>query len=129
MKAKSYLVLFIALLVLLSLGLWAYFSPNRPVSPSIFLILVVVAFAVFLAVKRILSVRRGEPAEDEMSKRILQRTAATSYYVSIYCWVALIWVSDTRKLEAHTAIGAGILVMALVYALSWFYYKAGGIRN
>jgi hypothetical protein len=54
---------------------------------------------------------------------ILRKGAATSYYVSIYMWLAFMFFEEYIDLERRTLIGAGILGMALIYALSWFYHN------
>jgi len=82
----------------------------------------IIVFAVFLGIRRIKSLRRSEPPEDEMSKRILKRTAATSYYLSLYTWLALMFFSDTTELEISSFIGLGILIMAIEFALAWVYH-------
>ena len=84
---------------------------------------VVLAFAVVLAFRRLKSVKQNLPAEDEMSKGILRRGAATSYYVSLYMWLAFMFFEDRMDLERSTLIGAGILGMALIFALSWVYHN------
>ena len=83
---------------------------------------VVVGFAIILVFKRLRSVKQQLPAEDEMSKNILRRGAATSYYVSLYMWLVLMFFADSIKLEKYSLIGAGILGMAIIYALSWVYH-------
>lgn len=83
---------------------------------------VVVGFAIILAFKRLRSVKQQLPAEDEMSKNILRRGAATSYYVSLYMWLVLMFFGDRINLEKNSLIGAGILGMAIIYAISWVYH-------
>ena len=84
---------------------------------------VVVGFAVFVVLRRLKSAKQKLPAEDEMSKSILRRGAATSYYVSIYMWLAFMMFEERIDLERSTLIGAGILGMAIIYALSWVYHS------
>lgn len=83
---------------------------------------VVVGFAIVFAFRRLKSVKQNLPVEDEMSKKILRRGAATSYYVSMYMWLVLMYFEDRIKLERHSLIGAGILCMAVIFALSWVYH-------
>lgn len=91
---------------------------------SVMLILfVVIGFALILAFRRLKSVKQNLPAEDEMSKGILRRGAATSYYVSLYMWLAFMFFEERIDLERSTLIGAGILGMAIIYALSWVYHS------
>ena len=83
---------------------------------------VVLAFAIVVVFRRLKSAKQNLPAEDEMSKSILRRGAATSYYVSMYMWLAFMFFEERIALERSTLIGAGILGMALIYALSWVYH-------
>ena len=84
---------------------------------------VVLAFAIVVVFRRLKSAKQKLPAEDEMSKSILRRGAATSYYVSMYMWLAFMFFEERIDLERSTLIGAGILGMAIIYALSWVYHS------
>ena len=118
---KVFLLLAIILMVIISIALWFYkqSSLEAPEKIEYFhfgIIIIVIAFAVFIGIKRYLSLRRGEPAEDEMSKNILQKTAAISYYVSLYLWVFILFIKDRVSIDAEQLIGSGILGMAIIYA-------------
>lgn len=95
---------------------------NLKQSLMIIIQFVVVGFAIVLAFRRLKSVKQNLPAEDEMSKGILRKGAATSYYVSLYMWLAFMFFEEHINLERSTLIGAGILGMAFIYALSWVYH-------
>jgi hypothetical protein len=129
---KAIIVFIIAALVLITTGLWI-FSSNGTFKTFDLLtfgvIFIVVAFAIFVGYKRLTSAKRGEPSEDEMSKKILLRTAATSYYVSLYLWVAILFIKDRVTLDSEELIGAGILGMALSFAACWLFFYFRGIRN
>ena len=84
---------------------------------------VVLAFAIIVVFRRLKSAKQNLPAEDELSKSILLKAAATSYYVSLYLWLAFMFFEEHIDLERSTLIGAGILGMAVIYALSWVYHN------
>jgi peptidoglycan/LPS O-acetylase OafA/YrhL len=84
---------------------------------------VVLAFAIIVVFRRLKSAKQNLPAEDELSKSILLKAAATSYYVSLYMWLAFMFFEEHIDLERSTLIGAGILGMAVIYALSWVYHN------
>lgn len=84
---------------------------------------VVLFYAALAVLKRIRDAKNNLPSEDEMSKKILRRGAATSYYVSLYLWLAIMFFEENINLERHTLIGAGILGMAIIYALSWLFHR------
>jgi peptidoglycan/LPS O-acetylase OafA/YrhL len=129
---KSSIVFLIATVVLLSTGLW-FLSSNTTINPMEYLhlgvIIMVVDFAVFVGIKRLRSEKRGEPAEDELSKNVMIRTAALSYYISLYFWVALLFLKDRIHFGTEELLGTGILGMAAIFALSWFYYNFRGLRD
>ncbi len=121
--------MFIAVLsvnVLSSMIFWIVLSDvtlNLKESSLIIILLVVVVFAVFFAFRRLKSAKQNLPAEDEMSKKLLRKNAATSYYASIIMWLAFMFFEKHIDQEISTLIGAGILGMALIYTLSWIYHN------
>jgi len=128
---RAILVFVLAVLVLLTVGLWIFSSTElKPMDLVSFgIIILVVAFAVFIGYKRLSSAKRGEPPEDELSKKVMQKTSALSYYISLYLWLAIMYFSDKIDYETHTVIGAGILGMAIVFAICWLVFNFRGIRN
>jgi peptidoglycan/LPS O-acetylase OafA/YrhL len=129
---KAIIVFVLAALVLATTGLWLFSSSdnlNFPELVSFGVIILVVAFAIFIGYKRLISAKRGEPAEDELSKKVMQKTASMSYYISLYLWLAIMYFSDKTSFETHTIIAAGILGMALTFAVCWLVFNFRGIRN
>jgi len=59
----------------------------------------------------------------------MQKTASLSYYVSLYLWLAIMYFSDRINYETHTIIGAGILGMAVIFAVCWLFFNFRGVRN
>ena len=129
---KAVIVFILAAIVLFTAGIW-YFSSSAKLTTvdilSFGIIILVVAFAVLLGFRRLSSAKRGEPAEDELSKKVMRKTSSLSYYISLYLWLVIMYFSDKLKFETHTIIGAGILGMAVIFAISWLIINFGGIRN
>ena len=129
---RTMLVFVVALLVVFTFILWIMNSRMGWDSPQMMMIavgLVVVGFAVYIGMARLKSTLRKEPAEDELSKSIMTRASSLSYYMSIYLWLFIMYVSDKVKWETHTLVGAGILGMAIIFFLSWLGVKLFGLRN
>jgi hypothetical protein len=123
---KTILIFVIAALVLVSLIVWAVKSDFSGGNPDILMMtgaLIVVGFAVYLGALRIRSKLRKEPFEDELSKREKTKASSLSFYISIYMWLLIMYVSDKTELETHSLIGAGIMGMALVFFLCWIGVK------
>jgi peptidoglycan/LPS O-acetylase OafA/YrhL len=85
--------------------------------------LVILVYGVLVILKGIRDAKNKLPAQDELSKKILIRGAATSYYISIYLWLAIMYFEERIELERSSLIGAGILGMAIIFALSWIYHR------
>lgn len=129
---KGIIVFVLAALVLATTGLWFFSTSdkfNLAELTGLGVIVLVVAFAVFVGYKRLISAKRGEPAEDELSKKVMQKTASLSYYISLYLWLAIMYFSDKFNYETHTFIAAGILGMAITFAVCWLVLNFRGIRN
>jgi hypothetical protein len=129
---RTIIIFVVALLVVLTFILWTMNSGPGWDLPQIIMIsvgLIIVGFAVYIGISRLKSTLRKEPAEDELSKSIMTKASSLSYFVSIYLWLFVMYISDKVKLETHTLIGAGILGMAVIFALSWLGVKFIGLRN
>jgi peptidoglycan/LPS O-acetylase OafA/YrhL len=129
---RGVIVFIVAALVLITTGIW-FFSGTEKFKPielvTFGIIILVVLFAVFVGYKRLTSAKRGEPPEDELSKKVMQKTSSLSFYISLYLWLAIMYFSDKIDFETHTVIGAGILGMAVVFVICWLVFNFRGIRN
>jgi peptidoglycan/LPS O-acetylase OafA/YrhL len=130
---KRIVVMFVIVaLVIITTVLW-FMNIDTAYKPAdlikIGVMILVVGFALYAAYRRLTSAKRGEPAEDELSKKIMHKTAAFSYYISIYLWLALGFFSDRLKLETHTIIGIGIMGMAVSFAICWVIINFTGVKN
>jgi peptidoglycan/LPS O-acetylase OafA/YrhL len=129
---KAVILFIVAALVLITVGIWIFTSKINLTLMDITsfgVIILLVTFAIILGFKRLGSARRGEPAEDELSKRIMQKASSLSFYISIYLWLVIMYLSDKVKMATHTLIGTGILGMAVTFAVCWLVIKITGIKN
>lgn len=92
------------------------------------LILLLSGVSVVLIIKRLISVKKSEPIEDELSKRILEKTSSLSYYISLYMWLCFTLMNN-RAYSNEQIIGYGIVGMAVIFAVVWVYFKIKGIGN
>ncbi len=130
---KRTIILFVvAALVVSSFTVWLISSGGNldaMDSLQIGVIIIVLIFALFVGYKRVVSLKRGEPAEDELTKRVLLKTAAYSYYVSLYIWVFLLFIKDRIQFDSDQLIGTGVLGMALTFGIIWMILNFRGIKN
>jgi peptidoglycan/LPS O-acetylase OafA/YrhL len=129
---RAVLVFVLAAMFVATTALWFFSKTNKITTVDIAglgVILLVVGFAVFIGYKRLTSAKRGEPAEDELSKKVMLKTSSLSYYISLYLWLVIMYFSDRLKLETHTIIGVGILGMAVIFTICWLVFNFRGVRN
>jgi peptidoglycan/LPS O-acetylase OafA/YrhL len=132
MMKRAVIVFVLAAIVLATAGFWFFASKGDLKTIDIAgpgIIIMVVAFAVFVGYRKLNSVKKGEPAEDELSKKVMQKTAALSYYVSLYFWLFMIFIQDKMNLETHSILAIGMLGMAVAFAICWVFFNFRGIKN
>ena len=129
---RTGIIFIAATLVLITVGLWIFLSTStlKPADiAGIGVILMLIVFALFFGYKRLMSAKRGEPAEDELSKKVMRKTSSLSYFISLYLWLTVMYMSDKVKMETHTLIGTGILGMAIIFAVCWLVINFTGMKN
>ena len=129
---RGIIALLVSAIVLATTAYW-FFGVEKSVNVreilSFGVIIVLVGFGIWFAVRRFSAVRSGEPQEDELSKNIVQKAAAWSYYISLYMWVFMIWLKDRVTMETEEVLGAGILSMAVIFMLCFIFYRLRGVGN
>lgn len=129
---KTIVTFVISALILAALVLWAlkgHVAGNTHEIVMAGIVFVLVGFAVYLGVSRLRSHLRREPGEDELSRMVMTRTSSLAYYVSMYMWLFVMYISDKTTLAAHSLVGAGILGMAVIFFFCWLGVKIFGIKN
>ena len=129
---RTLIIFLVAALVLISAGLWyLVYNPSMSITDILQsgIILLVVGFALYVGYSRLKSAKRGEPAEDELSKKVMQKTSSASYYISLYLWVFILIIKDRITYDTEELLGYGILGMALIFALCWVFFNFRGIRH
>ncbi|HOP48901.1 MAG TPA: hypothetical protein PK874_14695 [Desulfobacteraceae bacterium] len=129
---RGIIALLVSAIVLATAAYW-FFGLEKSVNVqdilSFGIIIILVGFGIWFAVRRFSAVRSGEPPEDELSKKIVQKSAAWSYYISLYMWVFLIWLKDRVTMDTEQVLGAGILSMAVIFMLCYIFHRVRGVRN
>jgi hypothetical protein len=93
-------------------------------------LIVVFVFGLYMGVSRLLSLRKSEPIDDEMSKKIKMKAASYSYYISLYMWMFMIFfLKDKINLDKDELIGFGIVCMSFIFIVTWSILKMKGIKS
>ena len=107
---KTVNIFVLCFLVLAGLALWIFkgkIALNLMQIIEVGCVIVVVGFAVYVGVSRLRSQKRGEPGEDELSRKVMLRASSLSFYISLYIWLFVMYISDKTTLPTHSLIGAG----------------------
>jgi len=129
---KGVLMILLAALIIIGVIIWLLHSSNEIKTGSLVMsgtILLVAGFAVALAVSKLKSAKEGLASEDELSRLIKDKASSRSYYVSLYWWLIMMYMSDKTLLATSTLIGVGILGMAVMFAGFWIYFNFKGKIN
>jgi len=59
----------------------------------------------------------------------MRKASSLAYYISLYLWLLIMFLSDKLNYETHTIIGMDILGMAVVFAVCWLIVNFTGVRN
>lgn len=129
---KTVTIFVIAVMVVVSAVVWIFESNTIHDLQELLMLIglfIIVGFAILRGFTRIRSHRQQEPTEDEYTRKVMNKTAALSYYISIYFWLLLMYLSDKIQMEMHSMIGVGIMGMALIFFFCWLGFKIFGLKN
>lgn len=129
---KSVISFCVSGLVLASLAIWQIQSAGANETGELLqfaIIILLVSVGVYVGLKRLRSARAGEPDEDEMTKKILEKSAAISFKVSLFLWLALMYVADKGIYETDVVFGWGIIGMGVVFVVSALVLTKVGIKE
>ena len=129
---KGVLMILLVVLLIVSVVIWILNATTEIKFGNLLMygiILLITIFALAIAISKLKSAKEGLTSEDELSRLIRNKASSRSYYVSLYWWLILMYLSDKTRLETHSLIGAGILGMAVLFAGFWVYFNFKGKIN
>jgi|WetSurMetagenome_2_1015567.scaffolds.fasta_scaffold00237_23 hypothetical protein len=119
-------------LLLITSGLW-FLSARLSVDPKDVLVpggaLIALGYGSFVGVLKIKSLIRKEPFDDELSKTVMLKSSSLSFYISLYMWLFIMYLSNKTNIESSDLIGSGIIGMVIVFMLSWAGTKFYGMKD
>lgn len=132
MKDKTRVVLAGTITALVILGLLLFAITKGKTSEIILpggILLIIVIFMIPFVKRRYFDVKQGFPFEDERSKKIMNRTAACAYYISLYWLLAIGYASSNEWIQFEDvshAINMGILGMAIIFGICYLWISRKG---
>jgi len=129
---KSIFIIILSVVVVLTIAVWFFKTYSFEDVQDLLLypiILIILTWGLFIGISRIRSQRKGQPPEDEFSRKVMRKASSISFYVSIYAWLILSYIDDHVQFETHSVIGLGILVMVIIFVGFWTIFRFWGIRD
>ena len=132
-KKMKKLILAFVLLALVAVGLVVFKTTGHLSNVdivSMLIILLIVGIGFVWLLKKVINVTKSEKIEDELSKRILEKTSSISFYLSLYLWLVISMIGDKISLPSlEQTIGCGLIGMALIFFAVWSFYKIKGFKD
>jgi len=95
----------------------------------IFILIVALALIAFVkAFKKDREIKKGFPADDELSKRIKYKAGYHSFQASMYMWLFIFLLKDKFP-DTETMLGGGILLSAFISFIITIYVKRNFNEN
>ncbi len=114
-------------------GLWIVqpIESASPILEYIFVGIILIFFLIgfYLGYSRNKRKKQGFPDEDELSKKIVQKAAAISFYSSILLWLLLIYLYSHLQIEIKWLLSIGMIGMAILFISIWLVINNIGIKN
>lgn len=123
--------------VLVLSGIWT-FQTGEPHDTELFkyseiihvgVIFLFIILGIYFSITRIQSRKKGFPEEDELSKRLVQKTASVSFYISLFLWLIILYIYKSDIVDNKILFSYGFIGMALIFILTWMILNSRGIQD
>lgn len=127
-----FLPVFVITWVLVLSGLWVI-QPDETLSTvfeAVYVVLIAVFFllSIYFASRRRKLRKQGLPQDDELSRKVNEKAAATSFYISLILWLLLIYLQSHSEINSKWILLFGIVGMAITFIISWLIFNHSGIN-
>ena len=130
---KVFLPIFVLTWIIVLTGLWLVQPANSSSSVLeyvfIGVLLVFFIMGIYLAYGRIKRKKQGLHEEDELSRKVAQKAAAISYYLSLFLWLVLIYMQSHVIINIKWLFSTGMIGMAIIFVISWVIINNRGIND
>ncbi len=92
-------------------------------------ILILFLIGIILSIKRYRLDKQELAIEDELSIKIVNKSASYSYYLSLFLWLIIIFIQSRTNLVGSILMGYGIIGMAVTFLLCLTYFNFKGVKS
>ncbi len=129
---KSFLTIALTVIIVVAIIVWLFVKKSTLMNTDIIqipILIIIIGFGLFVSISRFKSEKKGQPAEDELSKKLLTKASSISFYGSLYYLLILMYIGDKTGFENHSLMGLGIIGMAVLFVISWLYFRIRGLKD
>ena len=84
---------------------------------------------IYFGIKRITASNEGFPEEDELSRKIIQKAGAMSFYISLCFWLIALYMQLDNIADIRLLFGFGFVGSAMTFVVTWSVLNIRGIAD
>ena len=84
---------------------------------------------IYFGIKRITASNEGFPEEDELSRKIVQKAGAMSFYISFCFWIIALYMLLNNIADPRLLFGFGFVGSAMTFVVTWSVLNNRGIAD
>ena len=92
-------------------------------------ILIMLGAGIYYNVKRVRARKMGFPEEDELSIKIVRKSASTSFYLSFLIWLIVLFIRRFNLVDEKLLFSYGFIGMSLTFVLVLCIFNFKGIGD
>ncbi|XMB85810.1 hypothetical protein RJG79_10425 [Mycoplasmatota bacterium WC44] len=116
-QSVSRFIIILLLFVMFVGGIGMYVITTGIIDLYVYIAIIIAVLFTFYLVRGFRAVKKGEVLEDELSKKVMNKAAARSFYISLYLWIFLNYKFDFESEVMLFGVGGMTLIFILNYIL------------
>jgi hypothetical protein len=93
------------------------------------MILVLFILGIIQGVKRKRATEEGFPEDDELSEKIVRKSAGISFYLTLFIWLILLFINSFVEVDSRLIFSYGFIGMSLTFVITWLVINSQGIKD
>jgi hypothetical protein len=93
------------------------------------LVILFIVGIIFGIVKRSRSKEAGFPEDDELSIKIIRKSASISFYASLFVWLILLFIRSFIDVDSRILFSFGFVGMSMSYVIVFLILSSTGIKD
>ena len=101
------------------------------IAELIHMVMIAILFimGIIYGIKRIRSTKEGLPEDDELSKKIVRKSAGISFYITLFIWLILLFIQSFIDIDSRVLFSFGFVGMSLTFVITWLITNSCGIKD